>query len=97
MICPRCDSEDTNHALYGVVSCYNCGAEFAPKPERELHIEITSLRDKANRLRDALIGLVGSEDPRELREMKKSLDLMPIPQEERAKTVNAIDALLEGK
>lgn len=47
-------------------------------------------------LRQALASLVEAGDSEEeLREMLRNLDLLPIPQAERQKMVNAVNALLD--
>jgi hypothetical protein len=48
------------------------------------------------KLRSALVGLVGSSDPKELKEMELAIRLMPAPEKDKAVTINAIDALLDS-
>jgi hypothetical protein len=48
------------------------------------------------KLRAALVGLVGTDDPAELRELLKALSLLEgIPAQDRAATVTAVVALLD--
>ena len=44
-------------------------------------------------LRRALVGLVGVESPEDLEAMEAAMRLMPMPAEDRAKTIDAIHAL----
>lgn len=46
-------------------------------------------------LRAALIGLVGADDPAELRSMELVMRGLPAPEADKAATINAIHALLE--
>lgn len=47
-----------------------------------------------DRLRRALVGLVGASDPAELRQMEAAVRLFPAPDDDKAATVNAIHALI---
>lgn len=47
-----------------------------------------------DRLRIALIGLVGESDPDALRQMEAAVRMLPAPDEDKAATINAIHALL---
>jgi hypothetical protein len=44
-------------------------------------------------LRSALVGLVGSDDPKTLDGMEAAMRLLPAPDADKAATINAIDAL----
>ncbi len=46
------------------------------------------------RLRRALVGLVGADDPAELRQMEAAMRILPAPDEDKIWTINAIHALL---
>jgi len=48
-------------------------------------------------LRSALIGLVGSDDIDQLKEMELAMRLMPAPEEDKACTINAIHAIIKTK
>jgi hypothetical protein len=52
--------------------------------------------EKIKKLRDALIGLVGATDRKELEAMKAVLENFPgIPDAEKKNTINAINAVIE--
>lgn len=44
-------------------------------------------------LRKALVGLVGADTPKELEGMEAAIRLLPVPDEDRMNTINAIHAL----
>ena len=46
-------------------------------------------------LRKALAGLVGADDPAELRSIEAMMRILPAPEADKAATINAIHALLE--
>ena len=46
-------------------------------------------------LRGALIGLVGSDDKKELEQIELLMRTMPAPDEDKAATINAIHAILK--
>jgi len=50
--------------------------------------------DAILRLKSALVGLVGVSTKRELEEMEVLLRTMPLPEQDRVNTINAIHALL---
>jgi len=56
--------------------------------------DIGALRDERTRLRSALVGLVGVDGREELEQMEAVMRLMPAPAEDKAKTIDAIHALL---
>lgn len=47
-----------------------------------------------NRLRSALVGLVGASEPGDLRQMEAAIRVLPAPDEDKAATINAIHALI---
>lgn len=53
-----------------------------------------SVIEDRDRLRRALVGLVGSSDPGRLREMEAAMRTLPAPDADKAAMVNAIHALL---
>ncbi|MEI8244374.1 MAG: hypothetical protein WCI51_01010 [Lentisphaerota bacterium] len=55
-----------------------------------------SAESDKNKLRLALIGLVGEEDPQKLEELKATMQAMPgISEDDRRNTITAITALIE--
>lgn len=54
----------------------------------------TCAKNQDAMLRAALVGLVGADDESELRQMEAALRLMPVPDADKAATINAIHALL---
>lgn len=64
-------------------------------PEFSRFMAATALHLKnAATLRAALVGLVGADDKDELRKMDAALRLLPVPESDKAVTINAINALL---
>ena len=55
---------------------------------------IRAVIEDRNRLRDALIGLVGASETGELRMMEEAMRLLPAPDEDKAVTLHAIHALI---
>jgi hypothetical protein len=51
------------------------------------------LEQQVAKLRRALVGLVGAEQPQDLADMEAVMRMMPMPDEDRAKTINAIHAI----
>ena len=51
--------------------------------------------EKIKLLRKALIGLVGASDRKELEGMEAFIRMAPIPEIDRANTINAIQALIQ--
>lgn len=89
-----------------VLTCVYCGHEYPQDTPAwgdgvlTAHIStcqahpMRAVEADRDRLRTALIGLVGASDPIELRGMELALRALPIPDEDRAATINAIHALL---
>ena len=90
-----------------VLTCVYCGQKYpqdtpawgnkiltdhikvCPKhPMRKAEATIT-------RLRNTLVGLVGADTVEELNKMEASMRLLPIPDTDKAVTINAIHALLD--
>lgn len=61
----------------------------------ELPERMTAIEQQRDRLRAALVGLVGAESVRELQEMEVALRMMPAPESDKVAMINAIHALLE--
>lgn len=64
------------------------------KYEDHLAFVGTLTADKA-RLRQALVGLIGAETREELIQMELAIRLMPMPDADKAISINAIQVLLE--
>ena len=88
-----------------VVTCVYCGhpyPEGTPAAKHQLlteHIKICEkhpMRDaelKIERLRKALIGLIGAETTKELDAMESILRATPAPESDKIAAINAIEAL----
>jgi outer membrane protein TolC len=57
--------------------------------------ELPKMRQQRDRLRAALVGLVGAEHPDELRAMEATLRFVPAPDSDKVAMINAIHILLE--
>ncbi len=89
------------------LTCVYCGMAYpqnTPTWGKKVltdHIKICekhTLRQAEKRilkLRKALIGLIGVETKEELEQMEAAIRIMPVPDIDRMKTINAIAALLE--
>lgn len=90
-----------------VLTCVYCGHEYPQDTpahgdkvltdhiaqcEKHPMRAVVSQRDL---LRKALVGLVGADDPAELRNMELVMRGLPAPEADKAATINAIHALLE--
>ncbi len=90
-----------------ILTCVYCGEEYPQDTptwgDKVLteHIKICPkhpLREaelKIEKLRKALIGLVGAEEKEELEEMEVGMRLVPAPESDKIASINAIHALLE--
>lgn len=90
-----------------VLTCVYCGHEYPQETPAwgdsvlTEHIRVCEQHPmrKAEadnkRLRAALIGLVGSESEEGLRQMAATISALPMPEDDKEKTLNAISALLE--
>lgn len=88
------------------LTCVYCGMAYPegtpPHGEQILtdHIKVCEkhpLRHaeaKISKLRTALIGLVGSSDKAELEAMEAFIRISPVPETDKASTINAIHALI---
>ena len=88
-----------------VLTCVYCGHQYpdgTPAAKHELlteHIKVCEshpMREAENKisiLKDALVGLIGTDDLKELNEMEAIVRASMIPQSDLVATVNAIDAL----
>lgn len=89
-----------------VLTCVYCGHEYPQDTpahgdkvltdhiaqcEKHPMRAVVSQRDL---LRKALVGLVGADDPAELRNMELIMRSLPAPEADKAATINAIHALL---
>jgi hypothetical protein len=80
--------------------CIKCGTNFVGTPEQPpadalcKYCEIEQLKADNAKLRKALVGLVGA-DGNELDGMEALIRISPVPDEDRAVTINAIHALRE--
>ena len=90
-----------------LVTCVYCGHEYpneTPTHGAQVlkdHIKVCKkhpmreAEEKINILRTALVGLIGSDDPAQLKEMELALRIMPVPDEDKANTINAIHAIIK--
>jgi len=92
-----------------IITCVYCGQEYpagTPASGSDVqvltdHIKVCEkhpmrkAEEKINKLRHALAGLIGSEDPHELKQMEMAMRLAPAPEADKAVSINAIHALLE--
>lgn len=90
-----------------VLTCVYCGHEYPQDTpahgDKVLTDHITQCEKHPMRavvsqrdlLRKALVGLVGADDPAELRNMELIMRSLPAPEADKAATINAIHALLE--
>jgi hypothetical protein len=88
-----------------VLTCVYCGMEYPQDTpawgDKVLtdHIKICEkhpmkkMHDDYAKIRKSLVGLVGFDTKEELNGMELQLRLLPIPDEDRMKTINAITAL----
>ena len=91
----------------GVVTCVYCGHEYpqnTPTSGAEVlteHIKVCEKHPmrraevKAAKLKLALIGIVGEDDPAKLREMEVAMLALPVPQADKAGSIAAIRVLIE--
>lgn len=98
---PRDDEPST------VVTCVFCGAPYpsgTPTHGAQIlteHIRVCEkhpmrkLESDNAKLRSALVGLVGADTKEELEGMEGAIRLLPMPERDRAQTLNAIHALLD--
>lgn len=89
------------------ITCVYCGHKYpeqTPAHGSKIltdHIKICEkhpmreAEQKIELLKNALIGLVGSDEPETLKEMEAALRTMPVPDEDKAATINAIHAILK--
>lgn len=89
-----------------VLTCVYCGHEYpqdTPAWGNQVltdHIAqcekhpMRAVVEERDRLRAALVGMVGASDPDELRAMELAMRSLPAPDSDKAVTVNAIHALL---
>jgi hypothetical protein len=89
-----------------VLTCVYCGHEYPQDTPAwgdgvlTAHIKtceahpMREVEADRDRLRKALVGLVGASEPNELRAMELAMRTLPVPDEDRAATINAIHALL---
>ena len=64
--------------------------------ESRLHAAVVA-EETAERFRLALVGLVGESDPVRLEAMAAMISVAPIPEQDKANTINAIHALMFPK
>lgn len=62
-------------------------------PEYYEH-DMQALREQRDRLRGALVGLIGADGREELEQLEAVMRLLPAPAEDRAKSIDAIHALI---
>ena len=89
------------------LTCVYCGEEYPegtpPHGSKVLtdHIKICEkhpLREserKVEKLKNALIGLIGASTKKELEEMEIAMRIMPAPEADKIAAINGINALLE--
>lgn len=92
-----------------ILTCVYCGIEYpAGTPASGSEVQVITDRIKIcekhplrkaeadiAKLRQALIGLIGTEDPNKLRQMEAVLRFMAVPNADQAAALNAIHVLLE--
>ncbi len=90
-----------------IITCVYCGMEYpvgTPTSQNQVltdHIKICEkhplrkAEETITLLRKALVGLVGSDNKDELNQMEAVLRAAPMPDKDKADTINAIHALLE--
>jgi hypothetical protein len=90
-----------------ILTCIYCGHEYpqdTPAWGDQIltdHIKVCEkhpmrkLEADKNKLREALVRLVGSDDRQELENMKGTISLLPCSEEDKNNTINAINVLLE--
>ena len=69
---------------------YQCGAELS----QAFRDDIAKLETERDRLRAALVALVGVDGRDELGQMEAVMRLIPAPAEDKAATIDAIHALM---
>lgn len=77
------------------IKALSVAASALTKEAIEQDAKIAKLRALCAVLRSALVGLVGSSDEKELKAMEAALWVLPLPDEERAKSINGIHAILK--
>ncbi len=89
-----------------VLTCVYCGHEYPQDTPAwgdgvlTAHIKVCEahpmrvVEADRDRLRKALIGMVGEGDPSKLRAMELALRVLPVPDADKAAAINAIHALL---
>lgn len=89
-----------------VLTCVYCGHEYPQDTPAWGNAVLTehirtceahpmrAVEADRDRLRKALVGLVGASEPDELRAMEVAMRMLPAPDEDKAATINAIHALL---
>ncbi len=103
---PLCKTQK-GYAMPNILTCVYCGMQYPegtpPHGSQILtdHIKVCEehpLRQaevKIAKLRNALIGLVGASESDELERMEAAIRLMPVAEQDRANTLNAIHAIKE--
>jgi len=88
-------------------ACVYCGmahSESIPSHGAQIltdHIKICEKHSvgeaeiKISKLKSALVGLIGASERGELEQMEVAIRLIPAPEEDKIKTINAIHILLE--
>ena len=89
MNCGRCKQPIRGDERY-VTDHYRCAAEM----DQSFLADIEKLTAQRDKLRAALVGLVGVDGRAELEQMEAVMRLIPQPAEDRASTIDAIHALL---
>jgi hypothetical protein len=89
-----------------LITCVYCGHEYpneTPTHGAQIlkdHIKVCKkhpmreVEETIRLLRSALVGLVGSDNPDELKEMEMALRILPAPEEDKANSINAIRTLI---
>lgn len=89
-----------------ILTCVYCGHEYPQGTPAWGNVVLTEhiakcekhpMRrtvEERDRLRAALVGLVGASEPAELREMELAMRVLPAPAEDKAATLDAIHALI---
>jgi len=87
------------------LTCVYCGHQYpegTPPHGAQIltdHIKVCEkhpmrkLEQDNSKLRKALVGLVGADTPKELEGMEAAIRVLPVPDEDRMNTINAIHAL----
>ncbi len=81
---------DIEQKLAAILKCLPPNTQFKADV-RVVHAEVLN---EIARLRAALVGLIGADGEDDLRQMEAAMRMLPVPEEDKAVSINAIHALL---